>query len=53
MLSVDAQQNDEIGLDTPVVEGDARSPTQVYDFSDIMTPLGYVVFVDFAKTSAG
>lgn len=41
MLSVDAQQNDEIGLDTPVVEGDARSPTQVYDFSDIMTPLGH------------
>jgi hypothetical protein len=63
MLSVDTQQNDEIGigmsfglaahllsyirsytanmfLDASIVEGDARSPTKIYDFADIVTPLG-------------
>ncbi|EPB89041.1 hypothetical protein HMPREF1544_04164 [Mucor circinelloides 1006PhL] len=30
----------EISLDTPIIESDARKPTKLYEFNDIVTPIG-------------
>ncbi|KAF1803452.1 hypothetical protein FB192DRAFT_1279402 [Mucor lusitanicus] len=30
----------EIALDTPIIESDARKPTKLYEFNDIVTPVG-------------
>ncbi|KAG0168469.1 autophagy protein 13 [Apophysomyces sp. BC1015] len=34
------RHNDEIPIDIPITDGDARIPTEVYEFSDVVTPLG-------------
>ncbi|KAF7732269.1 autophagy protein 13 [Apophysomyces ossiformis] len=33
-------REDEISIDTPIMDGDARNPTETYDFSGVVTPLG-------------
>ncbi|CAO3642403.1 unnamed protein product [Mucor fragilis] len=30
----------EISLDTPIIDSDARKPTKLYEFNDIVTPIG-------------
>ncbi|KAI9304061.1 autophagy-related protein 13-domain-containing protein [Cunninghamella echinulata] len=34
------RRHDEISLETPILNSDARNPTKSYSFTDIMTPLG-------------
>ncbi|KAI8381591.1 autophagy-related protein 13-domain-containing protein [Radiomyces spectabilis] len=40
LASAPVRRNDEISLNVPIMDGDARNPTKTYEFTDILTPLG-------------